>query len=250
MFPLTHLYTAKQVLGYENEQTVLGALFPDFGAFLNIGRNVCHEMGIDMYHFAEENDARHIDFSLGVLTHGTALPGIDFYADEDYHGRKPGFCFQKGELIAEELQKACNLPPNMAVWKGHNIIELAFDIITEKRCPGIGKTALAAMPADPDNECAVFLESYLNYSRQEIITMFTEVSTHFSFDGTNVGEIADKFLASLVRRHNIRGGNRFDLIRIIGKSVAIIEPFYDDFMAETITLIKADLQKLTGEALP
>lgn len=250
MFPLTHLYTAKQVLGYENEQTVLGALFPDFGAFLHIGRNVCHEMGIDMYRFAEENDAGHIDFSLGVLTHGTALPGIDFYADEDYHGIKPGFCFQKGELIAEELMHACNLPANMAVWKAHNVIELAFDVITEKRCPGIGKAALAAIPTDPDDDCAVFLESYLNYSRREILTMFTEVSTHFSFDGGNIGEIADKFLASLVRRHDIRGGDRLALIRIIGKSVALIEPCYDDFMAETIALIKADLQKLKVEELP
>ena len=248
MFPLTHLYTAKQVLGYENDQTVLGALFPDFSAFLHIGRNVCHEMGLDMYRFAAENDPDHIDFTLGALTHGTALPGIDYYADEEYRGQRPGFCFRQGELIAEELRIACNLPSNMAVWKAHNIIELAFDVITEKRCPGIGKTALSAMPVTPDNDCAVFLESYLNHSRRDIMTMFREVSNHFSFDGGNIGEIADKFLASLVRRHNIRGGSRLDLIRIIGKSVAVIEPRYDGFMAETIALVKADLQKLTGEA--
>ena len=144
MFPLTHLYTAKLALGYETPQTALGSLFPDYGAYLGLGRNLCHEMGVDMYHFAAEHFPDHIDFALGAMTHGTALPGIDWYADEEYHDIRPGFCFQKAELICDEVKKCCNLPQNIAIWKTHNIIELAFDIITEKRVPGIGRSALAS----------------------------------------------------------------------------------------------------------
>lgn len=250
MFPLTHLYTAKAVLGYENRLTALGALFPDYGAFLGLGRNLCHEMGVDMYHYAAENDVSHLDFALGALTHGTALPGIDWYADEEYHGVHPGFCFQQGEALAAETAKICNLPQNMALWKTHNIMELAFDAVTEKKHPGIGKFAVAALPQEGETYHTAFLESYLNQPAASIRQMFSEVSTYFSFDGTDTEDMAKKFIASLKRRHNIENCDKNGLIELIGKAIAIIEPIYDDFMAEALAEIKAALYKRTGAEPP
>ena len=248
MFPLTHLYIAKCVLGRENRLTSLGALFPDFGAFLGIGRNVCHELGVDMYRYAEEQHAGYVDFALGALTHGTALPGIDWYADEEYHGVRPGFCFQKGELIAAELQEACALPDSMAVWKAHNVIEMAFDVLTERRCPALGERALKAIPQRDDPLCTDFLGPYLRRDSGDIAAMFREVSGYFGFDGNDIEEMADKFIDSLKRRHGIDGCDRRAVIRLTGKAVAIVEPFYDDFMAETTASITAALRKLQGEA--
>jgi hypothetical protein len=250
MFPLTHLYTAKLALGYENPQTALGSLFPDYGAYLGIGRNLCHEMGVDMYHFAAEHCPDHIDFALGAMTHGTALPGIDWYADEEYHAIRPGFCFQKAELICDEVKKCCNLPQNIAIWKTHNIIELAFDIITEKRVPGIGRSALKALPEENNEFCTTFLQSYLRRSDEEIREMFTEVTAYFSFDGDNVEEMAEKFIVSLERRHNITNCDKEDLVRLIWQAVDIVEPLYDDFMNEAVNAIISDLQKRTGRERP
>jgi hypothetical protein len=250
MFPLTHLYTAERVLGYENHLTALGALFPDYGAFLGIGRNVCHEMGVDMYRYAAEHDPAHLDFAYGALTHGTALPGIDLYADEEYHGRRPGFCFQKGELIAEDMAVCCNLPETMTVWKAHNVIEMAFDILTERRCPNLGKTVLAAVEGRGEPLCVDFLEGYLRRSPEELRRMFTEVTGYFSFDGNDIEAMADKFIVSLKRRHDIDGCDRKGLIRAIGKAVAIVEPFYDDFMDETTAEISAALNRLRGAQRP
>lgn len=250
MFPLTHIYTAKAVLGYENNLTALGSLFPDYGAFLGIGRNLCHEMSIDMYHYATEHFPDHVDFALGALTHGTALPGIDWYADEEYHGIRPGFCFQKGELICDEAAKCCNLPQNIALWKTHNIIEMAFDVITEKRHPGIGQAVLRAVPQAGQPFCSAYLQSYLNRSADEIRAMFTEVTNYFSFDGNNIEEMADKFIRSLERRHNIKNCKKDDLIALLLKAVDIVEPLYDDFMAEAVAEITSELQKRTGITRP
>lgn len=246
MFPLTHLYTAKAVLGYETKLSALGSLFPDYGAYLGIGRNVCHEMGIDMYYYALENDKSHIDFALGALTHGTALPGIDWYADEEYHGIRPGFCFQSGEAIAGEVAKACNLPQNMAIWKTHNIMELAFDVITEQKHPGIAKTVLTALPEEGNPYCTSFLHHYLGKSEKEITEMFTEVTGYYSLDGKDIGQMADKFILSLKRRHHISGCDRDALISLIYRAVEIVEPVYDGFMDEAISGIISALQKRTG----
>lgn len=250
MFPLTHLYTAKAVLGYENRLTAWGALFPDYGAFLGIGRNLCHEMSLDMYHYAAEFFSDHIDFSLGALTHGTALPGIDWYADEEYHGVRPGFCFQKGKLICDRVAKCCNLPQNMALWKTHNIIELAFDVITGRRCPGIGRIILDSLPSSEKPFCTDFLQSYLHRSEKDICAMFSEVTGYFSFWGDDIEDMAEKFIVSLERRHQITGCDKNKLINLIGEAVNIVEPFYDDFMAEALEAITSALHKRTGIVRP
>lgn len=246
MFPLTHIYTAKAVLGRENKLTALGSLFPDYGAFLGLGRNLCHEMSLDMYHYATERFPDHADFALGALTHGTALPGIDWFADEEYHGIHPGFCFQKGELICDEVAACCSLPQNIALWKTHNIIELAFDVITEKKDPGIGKIIFEAIPQENKPFCSAYLQSYLNRSEDDIRTMFTKVTDYFSFDGNNIDEMADKFILSLERRHNITNCKKEDLVGLILKAVDIVEPLYDDFMTEAIGAITSELHKRTG----
>lgn len=250
MFPLTHLYAAKTILGYENARTALGALFPDYGTYLGLGRNLCHEMGVDMYHYARERDVSHLDFTLGVLIHGTALPGIDYYADEEYHGVRPGFCFQKGQAIAGEVAAACKLPSHMALWKTHNIIELGFDIVTERRCSRIAKTLIAALPVEGQPFCSDFLSDYLNLPNERLREMFTVVSGFYGLDGTDIDGMAEKFIASLERRHNIIGCNRDYLVELINKAAEIVDPLYDDFMAETAREIKAKLQTLTGIILP
>lgn len=250
MFPLTHLYTAKTVLGYENKQTALGALFPDYGSYLGLGRNLCHEIGLDMYHYAQEKDVSRLDFTLGALTHGTALPGIDYYADEEYHGIRPGFCFQKGEAIVNEVAAACQLPSQMALWKAHNIIEMGFDVVTERRCPQIAKNLITALPVARQSFCGDFLADYLQLPGESIREMFIVVSGFYSLDGNDINGMAEKFITSLKRRHNIVGCNKEDLIKLIGIAAEIIDPLYDDFMAETTLKIKAALHKLTGTALP
>lgn len=224
MFPLTHLYTAKAILGYENAMTALGAMFPDFGSALGAGRNLCHEMGIDMFHYAQEHDKSHLDFALGVLTHGTALPGIDWYADEEYHGVRPGFCFQLGEMIADDVAEACNLPPNMAVWKAHNVIEMAFDVITERKNPHIGAFAYSLVSAPAETVCTQFLQNYLKCTKAETAAMFGDVLAWHSFDGNDIEDMAKKFIASLDRRHGITDCNLEKLLAILEKAVALTEP--------------------------
>ena len=96
MFPLTHIAVAGKVLKRETRDTVLGSMLPDFVSYLGVGRNLGHEMGFDLYHYACEYDKTYIDLALGVLTHGTCLPGLDTYADESYHGKIWDFVSRRG----------------------------------------------------------------------------------------------------------------------------------------------------------
>lgn len=243
MFPLTHIATAKEVLGKENTMTVLGSVFPDFVSYLGIGRNVGHELGNDLYNYCLSYYPECVDFALGVLTHGTSLPGIDTYADEIYHNHRPGFCFQQGEKIAPLVKKYCNVPANMALWKSHNFMEIAFDIITATRQKDLKDRAEQHIYC-ADIPVLDMLNSYLKVPKEKIEKMFRVVPRQFCFDGTNPELMTEKFLLSLKNRHGITGGNLTKATEITAKALEIITPQYDGFMNEVLWEIKENLSAL------
>ncbi|MEE0776458.1 MAG: hypothetical protein U0M15_05315 [Bacillota bacterium] len=236
MFPLTHMAVAEKVLGQENQKTILGSLLPDFVSFLGVGRNLGHEMGFDLYHYAQEFDKNYVDLALGVLTHGTCLPGLDTYADEAYHGEAMGFCFLEGRKISEEAARICCLPPSMALWKSHNIIEMAFDALTAERIPDIGQRGEAAL-AHVDESLCRFLSEYFRVEVQKVAEMFQVVPEQFSFDGTDHEVMMKKFLRSLERRHGIVGGNLTEATDLLETAIKIVKPQYDGFMGEVVPAI-------------
>ena len=240
MFSLTHIAVAGKVLKRETRDTVLGSMLPDFVSYLGVGRNLGHEMGFDLYHYACEYDKTYIDLALGVLTHGTCLPGLDTYADESYHGEDMGFCFQEGRKIADKAQRICNLPSSMALWKSHNIIELAFDAMTAQRSPGVGRCGEEALEKVDDSLCA-FLGRYLGVKKENVAEMFREVPKQFSFDGSDHRLMMEKFLGSLKRRHGIDGGDLREAVAFMEEAIDIIKPQYDGFMEEVIPLMEGSL---------
>ncbi len=243
MFPLTHIATAQAVLGKENNMTVLGSVFPDFVTYLGIGRNVGHELGQDLYNYCQSNYPECVDFALAVLTHGTSLPGIDSYADEVYHHKRPGFCFQEGAKIAPLVEKYCKVPANMALWKAHNFIEIAFDVLTAAKYPDLQARAERHIYS-PNEPVIEMLHHYLQVPKASLEKMFQVTPRQFCFDGTNVALITEKFLDSLERRHGIVGGDLEKATEISRQAVEIITPQYEDFMTEVLSKISDDLSKL------
>lgn len=240
MFPLTHIAVAGTVLKRETRDTVLGSMLPDFVSYLGVGRNVGHEMGFDLYHYACEYHREFLDLALGVLTHGTCLPGLDFYADESYHGDTMGFCFQQGYKIADQGQRICRIPPSMALWKSHNIIELAFDAITAQRFPELGHCGESALEKVDDRLCG-FLSGYFRVPENRVAEMFREVPKQFSFDGSDHALMMKKFLRSLERRHGIVGGDLRESIALMEEAIEIVLPQYDEFMGEVLPLLERSL---------
>lgn len=240
MFPLMHIAVTEKVLQKETPKTILGSYLPDFVSFLGVGRNLGHEMGFDLFHYAQEVDQSFVDLALGVLSHGTALPGLDTYTDESYHGENLGFCFLEGRKIVNEASRVCKVPESMALWKSHNIIELAFDAITAQRIPDIGQRGKAALEYADEKLCA-FLGEYFRVKPEKVMEMFQTVPPHFSFNGTNHEQMMKKFLESLERRHGIIGGNLPEAVSLLEQAIAIVEPQYDGFMEEVVAQMTADI---------
>ncbi len=243
MFPLTHIAVAQKTLNKENTMTVLGSVFPDFVAYLGLGRNLGHELGRDLYYYCLANFPQCLDFALGVLTHGNSLPGIDFYADEEYDNKRPGFCFQQGKALISDIERYCNVPASMAPWKSHNFIEIAFDVLTANRDKTLQQRAEKHIFQE-DIPVIDMLHSYLKLPQKEILEMFRVVPKQFCFNGNDTELMTEKFLLSLRNRHGITGGNLKDAVKITEKSIAIVTPLYDSFMNNALGKIKESLSEL------
>ena len=128
MFPITHIWFSKKVLGYMNNMTVLGSVFPDTVIKCCLTHDQTHDIGWGLYKFIKERKEECLDFTKALFTHTVNPKGLDFYGDEEYGTGYKGYCFQKAIEIEREVIEACNIPEEFGLWKAHNFIEMGIEM--------------------------------------------------------------------------------------------------------------------------
>lgn len=127
MFPITHIWFSRRVLGYINNMTVLGSVFPD-AVKSCLTYDQTHNIGWGLYEYLREYEDQYLDFVRAVFTHTVYPKGLDFYSDEKYRDGYKGYCFQKAAVIEKEVIEACNIPDSFGLWKAHNFIEMGIEM--------------------------------------------------------------------------------------------------------------------------
>ncbi len=73
----------------------------------------------------------------GMIIHGVDPKGVDYYADEHWGTGERGWCFQLIEPFVPRVIDACALPAEWGLWKGHNFIEMAMELVTQEINPAL-----------------------------------------------------------------------------------------------------------------
>lgn len=158
MFPIAHGWLLARLADGDasSPAAFLGCVWPDmlFGSPLTHRQS--HSSGETLLEFARElpdtaeRDA-FLDFTRGVITHGSAPHGFDWYSDESYGdgGAAKGYAFQRGALLATRAAAACGVAEESGLWKAHNIIEMAFERKLYQ-ADRLAATTLRAACADTD----------------------------------------------------------------------------------------------------
>lgn len=152
MFPIAHGWLlARLTDGSPSPAAFLGCVWPDmlFGSPLTHQQS--HTSGETLLDFTREQpdgagrDAL-LDFTRGVITHGSAPHGFDWYSDESYGdgGAAKGYAFQRGAAIATRAAVACGVVEEFGLWKAHNLIEMAFERRLYQADPAAAATLRAA----------------------------------------------------------------------------------------------------------
>ncbi len=135
MYPLTHLYFAKRVLGYLDDPTALGSIFPDVLILSGMAWKESHSLGQKIWRLFSEKEEDLLHFSLGVITHGVEPRGLDYYSDEKYKGYEKGYCYEKAKPLISRVVQACNISAENGWWKAHNFIEMGVELYINEKYP-------------------------------------------------------------------------------------------------------------------
>ncbi|NLM44156.1 MAG: hypothetical protein GX201_09120 [Clostridiales bacterium] len=245
MFPFTHIWFSRNVLGYSNNMTVLGSIFPDAFVSLILDYDATHKTGWKLYDYFNIKKPKLLDFVKSSVTHTVSPKGLDYYGDESYRGSK-GYCFQKAESIVEEVIEACNIPEKFGLWKAHNFIEMAIELIilneNEYLLELLDK-ALKDNLAMHDIECS--LESYYGLRTGSLRNNFKKFK-HFVYKEN----ISSRILSINYDHHmKARHGISIDIdkaSRIIDKAKHIIHDDYVEFFEVAVTRVREMLKDKLG----
>ncbi|HHY78313.1 MAG TPA: hypothetical protein GX498_07400 [Clostridiales bacterium] len=247
MFPFTHIWFSHNVLGYTNNMTVLGSIFPDAFVSSELDYNATHKTGWKLYDYFAKDKPELLDFVKSTVTHTVSPEGLDYYGDESYKGSK-GYCFQKAESIVEEVIEACNIPENFGIWKAHNFIEMAIEInILNENGYLLGFLDKALQDSSIMNEIERSLESYYGLKTGSLKNNFKKFQ-HFVYKEN----VSSRILSINYDHHmKVRHGINIDIdkaSKVIDKAKHIIHDDYAGFLEEAVIKVKGMLKDKIGKS--
>lgn len=231
MFPLTHALMAQNLIKGVGTRVILGSVFPDLANAIGINRDQTHEMGRDFYSFCRSHDEGFLDFAQAIISHGANPPGLDYYADQSYQGQESGYCFQRGAFLVDKVIKSCGIPSKMGLWKAHNFIEMAFDVISVEFYPGLTEQFQAALEDIATiKSCSLILGHYFQVNEREIEEAFLRMSGFFCLNDVTPFNLAEKYARQLKKRHGVLTADPAAMAEVIKEAQEMVVGEYPSFM--------------------
>ena len=229
MFPLAHIYMTDRILAaapgpfarefssYERRLLYVGSILPDFVGGMGLDRDRWHEGGAAFYDFMRGQRPDDAALALGVWLHGIDGCGFDTYADEAWYSPL-GWCFLRCLPYIPLAMAACGLPREYALWKSHNLVELAAELEVAALCPTLGEELMLAIHDGRVMQTVIdSLGAFDGGREQDIRRVLQTLDERFSILNVTAEDCAAKYLGQLKRRHGITGGSTAALAELIGQ---------------------------------
>lgn len=256
MFPIAHNYMTEQLVRAarppfdrsfspaEAELLRIGCILPDFVSGMGLDRDRWHEAGRDFYEFCRAQLPEALPLALGAWLHGIDGCGFDTYADEVWQG-KMGWCFLKCLPYIPDAVLACNLPKKFALWKAHNLVELAAELELAAAYPELGPKLLQAIQS-PGAMAAVCraLELYAGADPERVRPTLQTMHQRFSIVNTSPEDCAQKYLEQLERRHDISGGSVRAMAGLLRQMQTELKPELWQWFGQVEELIQQSFAKI------
>lgn len=130
MFPGFHAFAAQQIFRMPPQPLILlGAIYPDmvYGVE-DLSWDDTHLHGAKLLRICRSIGPKAELIAKGALTHVVAPRGLDHYSDNSWRGGDRGYMFVLAQDYVALATRLCGFPTNIALWKTHNIVEIAFEL--------------------------------------------------------------------------------------------------------------------------
>ncbi|HYF82064.1 MAG TPA: hypothetical protein VEB00_03420 [Clostridia bacterium] len=230
MFPITHIWFSRRVLGYVNNLTVLGSVFPDTVIKCSLTYDQTHNAGWGLYERFRDHSEEYLDFARAAVTHTVNPKGLDFYGDEEYGSGYKGYCFQKAVEIEKEVISACNIPDKFGLWKAHNFIEMGIEMnIADSENELVSILHKGLTDNYLINELSTRIDKYFGLKERSAADCFSKFTEFMELQELSSLALANRYNAQMQVKHGIK----IDISRcsdIIEKSRTIVREDFESFI--------------------
>jgi hypothetical protein len=229
MFPITHIWFSRRVLGYVNNMTVLGSVFPDTVIKCCLTYDQTHNVGWGLYDYFRDYSAEHLDFARAAITHTVNPKGLDYYGDEEYGTGYKGYCFQKAVEIEKEVISACNIPDKFGLWKAHNFIEMGIEMNIASENELLNEFHKGLTDRYLIDELSTRIDKYFGLKDTSSVDCFNKFTEFVELQELSSIALASRYNAQMQVKHGIK----IDISKcseIIEKSRAIVQEDFESFI--------------------
>ena len=249
MFPLTHVLLTQALLVKNDHPVVLGAIFPDLGNAIGLNRKITHEMGTGFFGFCREQHQEGLPFAQAIISHGSSPCGLDYFADDSYLGAPTGYCFLRALPLVEKVVESCGLPAELGLWKAHNFIEMAYELLAAERFPGLSGLVKAALQDEKMiADCSTLLGEYFNIDISQIGAVISNMPALFCLEDISPLALAEKYARQLKLRHQCDHADPLAMALVIEEARSLVAGEFTGFLDFNIDQVGRMLKKFPARS--
>ncbi len=245
MYPLTHIYFARKVMGFLDDALLLGSIFPDMVTLCDIPWEESHRLGLILWPHFKKAAPPLVHFTQGIITHGIEPRGLDYYSDEQYGSYEKGYCFEKAKPLIEQVVEVLRIPPENGWWKAHNFIEMGIELHIYERFPELqGKLFQAFQQQSLIDLLVSSLSPILVERNRPLKHCFSVFKQYIEKEEMDATLLAIRYERQINHRHNIESIDIAHCRDLIVKGQRLIETELEDFFEDVKIKIKPILEQM------
>lgn len=244
MFPLTHAYAVGRLGPSAGPLHLLGAIFPDAVLVNGLDWEQAHRCGDALYAFLQERAPAGRPFAVGVIAHGIAPAGLDYYGDQKYGAFEKGYAFEEARPYADRVAAICHLPATMGWWKAHNFVEMALEWLIARQHPHLGTQVEQALAQAGDQAfLSPHLAAFFQHTGPDLIQSLPAMLPFLSLDSITPASLAERYQRQVRLKHGVEAIAVEAAAALIQEVAAAIQPRCWAFLEDVLARIGAMLER-------
>ena len=196
-----------------------------------------------MYTFLQQHAPAGRPFAVGMITHGVAPAGLDYYGDQKYRDFEKGYAFEEARPYATRVATICHLPESMGWWKAHNFVEMAIEWRIAQQQPNLGLQVHQALTqAEEIAFLAPHLAAFFKQDGGGLLRSLPAMVPFLALDPVTPATLAERYQIQVRMRHGVEAIEVDQAAVLIEEIAEVIQPRCWAFMEDALGKIGATLE--------
>jgi hypothetical protein len=245
---LTHAYAVGRLAPPAGPLSILGSIFPDAVLVNGLDWEQAHRCGAALYAFLAERAPAGRPFALGVITHGIAPAGLDYYGDQKYGPFEKGYAFEEARPYADRVAAICGLPASMGWWKAHNFVEMAIEWLVARQEPDLGPRVQEAFARAGELAfLSPHLAAFFRRDGLDLVQGLAAMAPFLALEPATPATLAERYQRQVQAKHGVAAIAVDQAAALIEEVAAAIQPRCWAFLEQALAAMSATLASV-GQA--